>query len=225
MTDHRGTYSNPNPHINNHLPSSRISSKSEEIYFTLVENAPDIIFMVDLKGSFIYLNMTAQKITGYPLASLLKKNLKDIAAPEYSDTIKKILGYPYQISHIPFYEIEIISSNGTRVPLDIHIKPIRDQKGQVHILQGIARDFTERKKVEAALKESEKKYSTLVEQAKDGVIIIQNGICKFANKAIEEISGYSAQELIGKSIFDKLPPQEREEAQPPFTKQRIHSLF
>jgi len=211
MSDHQQANSNLSYQTKSNFPTSRIISKPEEIYFTLVENAPDIIFMVDLKGNFIYLNMTAQKITGYPLASLLKKNLKDIVSPEYHDLIKSIFDSPSQTSHIPLFEIEIISSNNNRIPLDIHFKPLRNQKGQIHLLLAIARDFTERKKIETALKESEKKYSTLVEQAKDGVIIIQNGICKFANKAVEEISGYSPQELIGKSIFDKLPPGEREE--------------
>lgn len=212
MNDHRQAYSNPSSQIENSSSTSRISYKPDEIYFTLVENAPDIIFLVDLKGNFIYLNTTVQKITGYPLASLQKKNLKDIVAPEYYNSIKNIFDSPSQTSHIPLFEIEIISSNGNRIPLDIHFKPLRNQKGQIYLLLGIARDFTERKKIETALKESKKKYSTLVEQAKDGVIIIHNGICKFANKAVEEISGYSPSELIGRSIFDKLPPGEREKA-------------
>ena len=46
------------------------------------------------------------------------------------------------------------------------------------------------------LEESEEKYLTLVKQAMDGVIIIQNGFCRFANKAMEKITGYSTQEMM-----------------------------
>lgn len=210
MSNHQYIRSKTTLKIGNAFPTKGIRNEFEAMYLTLVENAPDIIFAVDLKGNFLYLNKTAQKITGYPLSYLLKKTLQNIVVPEYYDSIKKIFHNLQEITHIPLYEVEVISSNGTRIPLDIHIKPIRDQKGQISALQGIARDITERKKVEAALKESEKKYSTLVEQAKDGVIIIQNGICKFANKAVQQIFGYSVEELIGKPLFNKLPSKERE---------------
>ena len=182
----------------------------EEKYLTLVESAPDIIFIIDLKGHLLYLNKTAQKITGYPLSKMLKKNLKEFAAPEFHDSIKKILNKLREGNHIPFYEVEVISANDEKIPLEIHIKPVKDPKGRTIALQGIARDLTERKKVEEALKESEKKYSTLVEKARDGVAIIQDGVCKFANTAVEKLTGYPLKELIDKPIFDKVPPEDKE---------------
>jgi len=60
----------------------------------------------------------------------------------------------------------------------------------------------ERNRAEEALRESEAKYSTLVEHAKDGVVIIQDGICKFANKAVAEICGYTVEEILGKHLMD-----------------------
>ena len=63
-----------------------------------------------------------------------------------------------------------------------------------------------RKQMEEALHESEQKYSTLVENATDGVTIIQNKMIKFANKRMSEMSGYSVEELTGMSAFDLIPP-------------------
>jgi PAS domain S-box-containing protein len=60
----------------------------------------------------------------------------------------------------------------------------------------------ERKRAEQALRESEAKYSTLVEHAKDGVVIVQDGICKFANKAMAEICGYTVEEILGRHLMD-----------------------
>ncbi|MFQ6109081.1 MAG: PAS domain S-box protein [Candidatus Aminicenantales bacterium] len=182
----------------------------EDKYLTLVENAPDIIFVVDLEGNFLYINRTAQKITGYSLSDLLQKNLLSLVSETSQDTVRKIFQNLDKINHLPIYEIEVISLNGNRIPLDIHLKPLKDNKGLIFALIGIARDITERKKIEDTLKESEKKYATLVEKAKDGVVIIQDGICKFANKAIEDISGYSKDELVGKPLFDKVAPEDRE---------------
>ncbi|MGA1869387.1 MAG: PAS domain S-box protein [bacterium] len=67
-------------------------------------------------------------------------------------------------------------------------------------------DISERKLMEQALQESEAKYSTLVEQAKDAVFIVQNGIYKFANRAAMEITGYTMEELLEKpfeAIFEE----------------------
>ena len=182
----------------------------EDKYLTLVETAPDIIFVVDLEGNFLYINKTAQKITGYSLSELLQKNLLNLVAPDCQESIQKVFQNFYEITHRPFYEVEFISSNRGRVPLDIHLKALKDRKGQIFALIGIARDITERKKFEETLKESEKKYLTLVEKAKDGVTIIQDGICKFANKAIEQITGYSKDEVVGKPIFDNVSSKDKE---------------
>ncbi|MFQ6064122.1 MAG: PAS domain S-box protein, partial [Candidatus Bathyarchaeia archaeon] len=60
------------------------------------------------------------------------------------------------------------------------------------------------------LMESEKKYSTLVEHANDGVVIVQDGRLSFMNKRLEDMTGYSREELMGKSFVDMLPESEVE---------------
>jgi PAS domain S-box-containing protein len=60
----------------------------------------------------------------------------------------------------------------------------------------------ERKRVEQALSESEAKYSALIDRAKDGVVIVQNGICKFANTAMAQICGYTVDEILGTHLID-----------------------
>lgn len=208
MSNHREVQVDPSTRFGRTFSERGISF--EDKYLTLVETAPDIIFVVDLEGNFLYINKTAQKITGYSLSELLQKNLLDLMAPDYRELIQKVFQNFAQITHHPLHEVEVISSNGGRVPLDIHLKVLKDNKGQIFALVGIARDITERKKFEETLKESEKKYLTLVENAKHGVTIIQDGICKFANKAIEQITGFSKDELVGKPLFDKVSSKDKE---------------
>ena len=208
MANHNEARVDPSTRFGRTFSESGISF--EDKYLTLVETAPDIIFVVDLEGDFLYINKTAQKITGYSISELLQKNLADLVAPDSRELIQRIFQNFDQITHHPFYEVEVISSNGGRVPLDIHFKGLKDNKGQIFSLVGIARDITERKKFEETLKESEKKYLTLVENAKYGVAIIQDGICKFANRAIEQITGFSKDELVGKPLFDKVSSKDKE---------------
>ncbi|MDD2654932.1 MAG: PAS domain S-box protein [Candidatus Omnitrophica bacterium] len=67
----------------------------------------------------------------------------------------------------------------------------------------------ENERVEEELRESEAKYSTLVEQAKDGVFIVQQGIFRFANKAMIDITGYSFEEILGMRFLDMVAPESR----------------
>lgn len=73
----------------------------------------------------------------------------------------------------------------------------------------LAIDIDDRKKTEEALKESEKKYSTLVEHAHDGVFIIQDGTRKFSNKAMATIFGYTLKEFIDHSFLENILPDYR----------------
>jgi PAS domain S-box-containing protein len=182
----------------------------EENYQTLVENAPEIFFIVDLKGKFILLNQAVRKITGHPLPSILEKDLQSLVAPEYQDTVYRILNEAPQGIMDPYFEVEIVSSNGNRIPLEVHVKSVRDRKKRIAAIRGVARDITERKKIAAAYKASEEKFSELSKRAKDGIVIVQDGICKSANKATTQILGYPTEEFIGKRFFEWFPSKGKE---------------
>jgi PAS domain S-box-containing protein len=185
-------------------------SDFDENYRTLVENAPDIFFVVDLKGRFLMLNQAIRKITGYTPPQILKTDLQNLVAPEHREKVSNILNNAPQGIIDPFFEVEVISSNNNKIPLEIHIRTLKDQKGKISALRGVARDITERKKIEASLKASEKKFLGLAEKTKDGVIIIQDGICKFANKATTKILGYEAEDFQGKRFFVWFPSKDKE---------------
>jgi PAS domain S-box-containing protein len=73
----------------------------------------------------------------------------------------------------------------------------------------LRRQIKERVQVEAALRESEEKYSTLVEDALIGVYIVQNGKIEFANQKFADIFGYSRDELIGMESLRLIHPSDR----------------
>jgi len=64
-------------------------------------------------------------------------------------------------------------------------------------------------KAEKALSESEKKYSTIVENSNDGIVILQDGILKYANSKMMEITQYTVEETIGKVFFDFISPKHK----------------
>lgn len=178
-------------------------------YRQLIENSPDIIFLIDTKGNFIYINSTAQKITGYSKDHLLTSNLFDFIHPEEKKNIQQKLARAQSSNDIFFSSISFSSANKILIPLELSIKPLNIENLKIETFLGLARDVTEQKKRVDSLRKELEKYTTLIEKARDGIIILQDGLCKFANKAIEEIFGYSFQEIKQKKFFDWFPPEER----------------
>ena len=91
------------------------------------------------------------------------------------------------------------------------VYPIMDSNGDVTRLAVFASDITNIIEVNKALVESEEKYRTLVERAKDGIVIIQDGIVKFVNKSLAEMSGRQIDDIIGTPFQDNVHPDSLEE--------------
>lgn len=139
-------------------------SNSEKRYRELFENANDLIYTTDLKGNFTSMNRTGEKITGYKRQETLrgKINLAQIVAPEHLGRAVKEMREKLKGKKPAIYDLEIISAKGKRIPLELSTRVIY-QDGKPVGMQGIARDVSERKKSEAALKASERQYRLLSE--------------------------------------------------------------
>ena len=99
--------------------------------------------------------------------------------------------------------------DGSQVWLEVRRHAQHTGRGWMIII--VARDITERKQAEAARQESEKRYRTLVEWSPESVIVHRNGKLIYVNPAAIRLFGAtSAQELLGKSVFDLVHPDFRE---------------
>ncbi len=126
----------------------------EQRYQMLVENASDIIYTHDLLGNFTSVNQAAERLTGYSRAEALKMNIAQVVAPEYLETVRNNLLHHNQGRVTPTYELEIVTKSGGRRVMDVNTQLIIHD-GQLVGVQGIARDMTERKQAEQALRQSE----------------------------------------------------------------------
>ncbi|MBN1934848.1 MAG: PAS domain S-box protein [Anaerolineae bacterium] len=89
-------------------------------------------------------------------------------------------------------------ADGGQIWLRTSKVPLRDADGNIWAVLGMYEDITDRKQMEQSLRDSEARYAILVEQAKDGVLLIQDNIITFANQALADILGYdSPDEIVG----------------------------
>ncbi len=129
--------------------------ESEERYRRLFENANDIIYVHDLQGNYISINEAGSRIFGYTKDEVLNLNMAQIAAPSELELMKeqlakKIAGDTSQT----VYEVECIRKDGTPITLEVNSNVIT-KDGKPFAVQGVARDISERKIAEAALRKSE----------------------------------------------------------------------
>ena len=190
--------------------------KSEERYHMLFNNANDAIFVHTVKedgipGKFIEVNDAACKKLGYTKNELLNLSLSDIDASEKNTDLPMLTEKLLNEKHILFEQVHL-SKDGGRIPVEIN-SHLFDLHGE-HTILSIARDITRRRQAEEALKESEEKYRTLVENVNIGVFrntLGSQGWFIQANPAMLKIFGYDSFEEFRKIFVSDLyqNPEER----------------
>jgi two-component system, sporulation sensor kinase E len=164
--------------------------KSEEKYRSLIEQASDAIYILDLKGNFTDVNASMCKTIGYSRDELLQLNLGAIIDPEELKTDPLPDGISQKWGSA-VRERRFMRKDGGMFTVEINAKTFSDDRIMV-----IARDITSRKKMETELKEAELKFRTIAEQSMVGVYIVQRGKFVYVNPRFAEVFGYKPEEVI-----------------------------
>ena len=121
----------------------------------IIDHSQDFIFEIDLTGRFIMANPTADRLLGISPEQLLTQSVHDLVTPEYKQVLTERLrrisaSLPVEQ---PFY-LEVFHKDGRRISLELVTSVVHHDRNIVGI-QGIARDITERRKAEEAIRKSE----------------------------------------------------------------------
>src|SRR6201988_632910 len=126
-------------------------------YAAIVESSEDAIASGTLDGIIVSWNTGAQHMYGYTEAEAVGKPITMILPPELRDEEKKILETVRAGGHISQFETVRVAKTGKRINVSLTISPIKDSSGRMVGVSGIARDITERKLAEEALRASEER--------------------------------------------------------------------
>lgn len=185
----------------------------EERFRNIFENANDIIYVHDLEGNYLSINEAGLRIFGYTFEEALQLNMRQIAVPEHYALMKdKLAAKLSDSSKQTSYEVDCIRKDGSRITLEVNTSAIH-KEGIPIAVQGIARDITERKSIEAAIRENEERYRDLFENANDLIYTHDlNGNFTSINRAGEIITGYSRVEATRMNIGQVVAPDFLEQA-------------
>ena len=165
--------------------------KSEQKYRSLIEQASDAIYVLTAGGSFTDVNASMCHMMGYTRDELLQLNVRSIIDPEElkTDPLPTAIKNPEQSE---FRERRFLRKDGTVFNMEINVKTFAD-----NLILVIARDITDRKRMEAELREAELKFRTIADKSIVGVYIFQRGEFMYVNPRFAEVFGYEPKELIG----------------------------
>ena len=175
--------------------------RSQKAYKGLVESASDVIYNLDEKGRFTYVNPAGEKILGIPVQSLLGKHFSEFLHPDKREEIIRLNELTIRAKKEQTYlEFPVTSLAGRTTWLGQKLNVQYDREGRLVHITGVARDITEIRNIQERIRKSEEKYRGLIENMELGLLEVDtddkivrayDGFC--------QMMGYDQRELIGKN--------------------------
>ncbi|HVG34187.1 MAG TPA: PAS domain S-box protein [Pyrinomonadaceae bacterium] len=200
---------------------------SEERYRSLLENANDIIYSHDLEGKYLSINRAGENVTGWTRAEILGGlNIAQVVAPDHLERAKQMTVQKLKDPTPTVYEIDILTRDGRRLTLEVSTR-ISFQDGRPVAVEGVARDVTERKRVErekallAEQLENQRKHMQAMVASVPGVVWeawgkpdVADQRIDFVSDYVETLLGYSVEEWLSTPNFwlTIVHPEDRESA-------------
>ena len=129
--------------------------ESEQRYRELVENANDMIYVHDLEGNFVSWNRKAEDLTGYKMSEARNLHFRDLIAPEDHALAEEMLEKKLAGENSPPYTVRVIAKDGARYEVEVSSRLLFENTRPAGV-QGIARDLTGRRRLEAELLQAQK---------------------------------------------------------------------
>ncbi len=183
----------------------------------LLTSIPDIVFYKDEQGVYLGCNPEFARFVGRDAADIVGATDNELFGKEIADSFRERDRIMMARGGPRHNEEWIQYPDGTRVLVDTLKAPLKDGDGQVIGLLGVSRDISARKRAEEALRESEERLRDITFSMADWVWETdENGVYTYSSQQGLDLLGRSRGDVIGKTPFDFMPPDEA---------QRIAAIF
>lgn len=178
--------------------SLKRARKSEAQWRSLVKNAPDLIMYLQKDGTIDFLN----SVMDQPDANVIGRTVYDFTEPDYHEVARAAIAQVVATGEPTSYESKGIRQTGEHDWFDTRLGPVK-QNNTVMGLTMISTNITERREMEIAL-ESERDFAQrIIDNMGQGLTITdENGRFIYANPAYTRITGYTLDDLIGKTPYE-----------------------
>ena len=195
-----------------HIKLARASEalrRSEQKFRSFVENANDMVYALSPEGVFTYMSPNWLEFIGEPAEEAIGKSFEPYVHPEdvhlcYAFLEKTLRTGEKQRS----VEYRVRYRDGSWRWHVSNGSPVRDESGTVTGFVGIARDVTEEKRAEEALKASEARFKNMLRDVTSVAVqgYALDGTVRYWNQASETFYGYTVEEALGRNLLDLIIP-------------------
>ena len=183
--------------------------ESERRCRELVENAHDVVYAHDFEGRFTTINRAGEQLMGYSRDEFRGLELANVVAPDSLALARRMVQETLEGHERARYVLDLIARDGRRLAFEVSTSLLR-RDGVPLGVQGIARDITDRRRAEEALRQSEERFRLLVENSSDGVqMLARDGTIFYASRPACRLLGYEIEHVIGRPVFDFVHPDDQ----------------
>ena len=180
----------------------------------MLDTVPDGVVVIDEKGRIKAYNPACEKLFGWRADEVVGQSVRILMPPPYRDEHDSYLDHYRRTGERRMIGIgrEVMGArkDGTTFPMDLSVGESIEDGHPIYI--GIMRDISERKQVEAALREREARLTSILETVPDAIIVIdEHGLIESFSPAAERLFGYKPEEVIGRNISQLMPSPYREQ--------------
>jgi len=199
--------------------------EAQQNFENVLNASADAIILCDISGNIIMANKAFSQMLDYSQEEVMGKHIVEFTAFEEGTYItstgeKVIINGEYvtytasrsaelfEKGSVSNWESYLVKKDKVHVPAEITMSVLKDMDGERRGSIVILRDITERKKVEAETKKAKEFLENIFKTSADGIIVTNKGRITMVNEAIEKMTGYSKDEIIGKHTFVLSPEGE-----------------
>ena len=190
----------------------------------LLERMRDAVVVADAHtGRIVVWNAAATRVFGYSSSQVLGHSWTVIvperlkAECEAGMARYQITGHGPYIDFHTVLELPAVRKDGAEITIEIVLSPIESIEGLGEaggrLVLAVIREVTERKEADKAIKESEERFHSLVQNTSDTITILEaDGTIRYVSPAVERMTGRTPQEQVGTNAFDSVHPDDRQRA-------------
>jgi PAS domain S-box-containing protein len=197
--------------ITEHKQAEDALRESEEKLQKMFESVTDGISVVDLNGAIIETNQRMVEMHGFASRDeLLGRKASELVAPRDRERIARNMRKAIKEGAVIGVEYTLLRADGSEFAGELSTNVIKDASGRVVAHITVSRDITERKQMGEALRESEERFRSIVENSQAGILIVDDAYrFTYVNDELCRILGYSREEAIGQDFRQFLDEESR----------------
>jgi PAS domain S-box-containing protein len=184
----------------------------KSILNSLVEALPDLVYFKDASRRHALVNKAYESFFCVSRQQVLGKTVEELFPSEEREQSRITDEEVIDGKGFVIQEQSWVDAQGDNRVFETRKFPILNDRGEIVAVGGISRDITERKRVEAELIQSWERYRILAENSLTGICVHQNEKVVYVNERGARSLGYEVEEILGKSIWNFVAPQDRDMA-------------